>query len=116
MFWQSESKYKKELDRLHAEHETLKTMYTNLAMRDLVNERTTALEKQVHILGERALRHDHMMLQERRLRATIKEVWPRDLEIAEETNLPLIDLAIWLMRGKPGPEMPKALPVEGTGV
>jgi hypothetical protein len=106
-FWQS-PKTDEEKERLRVERDTWKQMYSDLALRDMESERTRSLEAQCHILGERAKMHDHMMGESRKLRSVVKEIWPRDLEIAEETNLPLVDLVIWLIRGKPGPEMPKA--------
>jgi hypothetical protein len=108
--WQKDT----EKTRLHAELQTYKDLYTQLATRDLESERNVALEKQCHILGERAKMYDHMMLDLRKLRTTVKEIWPRDLEIAEETGLSLTDLVIWLIREKPGPGMPKAQRAEGS--
>jgi hypothetical protein len=113
MKWFWHSGIDEEKERLRVERDTYKAMHMSLALRDVTSERIKSLEAQCHILGERALMYDHMMLQERKLRGVVKEIWPRDLDVAEETNLPLVDLVIWLIRGKPGPEMPKASgPVE----
>lgn len=94
------------------ERDHWKMRYEAIALRDLETERVQSLNAQLYILGERAKMHDHMMGEQRKLRTTVKELWPRDLEMAEETNLPLVDLVIWIIRGKPGPSMPVAAGME----
>lgn len=72
---------------------------------DLETDRIKALEQQVMILGDKAKDHDMMCAELRRLRVTLRDMYPTDLTHAEETRgTSLIDLAIWILRGKPGPK------------
>jgi len=72
---------------------------------DLETDRIKALEKQCVILGDKARDHDSMCAELRRLRVTLRDMHGDDLQHAEETKgVSLIDLTIWILRGKPGPK------------
>ena len=111
----------RELDQLKRENAVLRTdmdtcmnQIRSFNERDLETEHVTALNAQNAILGEKARQFDKMCEDHRRLRLVVKEIFPRDLEIAEELNTNFTDLVIWLLREKPGVGMPQGKPEEGA--
>lgn len=91
-------------ERMTQENEIWKRQVVSFNERDLETEHVSALNAQITILGDKARDHDMMAADMRRLRTTLREVYPRDLEHAEDLKTPLVDLVIWLLRGRPGPE------------
>ena len=97
-------KLRSEVERLKKENEIWKKQVVSFNERDLETEHVSALNAQITILGDKARDHDMLAADMRRLRTTLREVYPRDLEHAEDLKTPLVDLVIWLLRGRPGPE------------
>lgn len=101
-----EEKLKKlleEVARLTDEKGILLRRLEEYKKRDLVAEEVEALKKQNAILGEKAREHDRLVADLRRIRQTLKDSHQAELTNAEEVNTPLVDLVIWILRGKPGP-------------
>ena len=97
-------KLRLENERVKKDNEIWKKQVRSFNDRDLETEHVSALNAQITILGDKARDHDMLAADMRRLRMTLREVYPRDLEHAEDLKTPLVDLVIWLLRGRPGPE------------
>lgn len=93
------------IDELETANKWLTQQRVELLARNPESERNDALVAQNNVLGDKAKMHDKMCEDLRRLRVTLRDMHPTDLMHAEETPwVSLIDLAIWILRGKPGPK------------
>ena len=93
-----------ELQKLRDENAWLSKQRDELLARDMESERNTALLAQNTVLGDKCKDYDRICADLRRLRLNLKELYPMDLANAEEVNTGLMDLTIWILRGKPGPQ------------
>ena len=68
---------------------------------ELLRDENEALKKQLHIAGEVAKDRDRLQAERSKLYATLREVEGDDLAHAQGMDMPLIDFACWVLRGKP---------------
>jgi hypothetical protein len=73
--------------------------------RDVESEAIQALKKQNELLAQRCVDYDRLIEEWKRVRATLKDLYPRAVEDAESTNMRMADLIVWVLRGKPGSEV-----------